>query len=483
MNLKHRLSNFPWKWLRLIAVVAVLIAAGVTWSTWWPAFSNWVDQSIVSTQSAAEGEDVHAEEGGDESLVLSDQARRSLGLTEEFLKPLAMTTYRRTIVVPAVVESRPGRTQVLVSAPLTGVVTHVHAVTLETVSPGTLLFEIRLTHEDLVRTQTEFLTTLGELEVEYREIERLAPGAETGAVPGRTLLERQYARDKLEALMQAQREALRLHGLSEDQVDQIADSRRLLRDLQIVAPGVDVHDHDEELHLSTGETAEVSFDDDVSGDSTEPLLLVEHLDVRKGQAVTAGDPLCQLADYSRLYIEGQAFEQDLSAISHAFEQGWTVTAIFDEESGEHVIEGIELSHLAAEVDRESRTMSFFAELPNEVLRDVVNSEGQRFVSWRFRPGRRLELLVPVEEMPNQFVVPVDAVAQEGADSYVFQMNGSRFDRRPVTVLHRDRRNVVIANDGSLYPGDVIALRSAHQMQMAIKNNSGGAVDPHAGHSH
>ena len=42
---------------------------------------------------------------------------------------------------------------------------------------------------------------------------------------------------------------------------------------------------------------------------------------------------------------------------------------------------------------------------------------------------------------------------------------------------------MIANDGSLFPGDKIALTGAHQMQIALKNKSGGGVDPHAGHSH
>jgi hypothetical protein len=75
------------------------------------------------------------------------------------------------------------------------------------------------------------------------------------------------------------------------------------------------------------------------------------------------------------------------------------------------------------------------------------------------------------------------VAQEGADSFVFQRNGRRFDRVAVHVMHRDQTSVVIANDGTLFPGDVVALRSAHQLQMAIRNKSGTAIDPHAGHNH
>ena len=35
----------------------------------------------------------------------------------------------------------------------------------------------------------------------------------------------------------------------------------------------------------------------------------------------------------------------------------------------------------------------------------------------------------------------------------------------------------IENDGSIFPGDKIALAGAHQLQMALKNKAGGGVDP------
>jgi hypothetical protein len=75
------------------------------------------------------------------------------------------------------------------------------------------------------------------------------------------------------------------------------------------------------------------------------------------------------------------------------------------------------------------------------------------------------------------------VVQDGLESYVFEINGDHFDRRPVRVEYRDQESVVIANDGALRPGVMVAGSAAHQMQMAMKNQAGGAVDPHAGHNH
>ena len=303
--------------------------------------------------------------------------------------------------------------------------------------------------------------------------------------------------------MNAQREALRLHGLSERQIDDITKNHKLLRDLQIVAPGRDSHGA-EELKLSSTEATPVSFAirqephlsddspaDENAGhdashspvDSKIPLILQEVL-VHKGETVAAGATLGALADYSELYIEGRAFEQDQDVLSQSAQRNWKITAVFEGAANSvQRVENLDLVYSASEIDAEARSLSFFVRLPNEVAREVPSPNGQRFLDWKYRPGQRLQLLVPVEEWENQIVLPVEAIAREGAESFVFQQNGDHFDRVSVRVAYRDSAHVVVANDGSVFPGDVIALRGAHQMQMALKNKSGGGVDPHAGHNH
>ncbi|MBL8851512.1 MAG: efflux RND transporter periplasmic adaptor subunit, partial [Planctomycetaceae bacterium] len=409
---------------------------------------------------------------------------RNLGLTAEFVRPVELQTYRKSITVPAVVVVRPGRTQLEVATPMTGVVTHVHAVQGEAVEPGELLFQLRLTHEDLVQAQTEFLKALGELGVENREIARLEKATEGGAIAGKTLLERRYAKERLEALLSAQREALRLHGLSDRQVDQIASERRLLRELQLMAPFPEEHAHDEELRFTTKQRSEVSFQDQdstvPSAEQDQPPLVIDVLDVNKGQSVNAGARLCVLSDYSRLYIEGRAFEQDASAMAQVKAKNWKVSATLAEGG---TVADLSLAYVASKIDPESRTLRFYVDLPNQILSDSINAEGQRFVSWQYLPGQRLKLQVPVEEWTEQIVLPVDAVVEEGAETYVFLQNGNHFDRVAVHVKYRDQQAIVVANDGSIFPGDMIALRSAHQMLLALKNKAGGGVDPHAGHNH
>lgn len=493
-----RFQNLPltWAWPAglLIAVLGM-----ATWGYWFPATTTWVDRTIAAfrssdldTSAAHHPDDSHAgHDHGDHphphpesSLKLSEQALRNLGLSAATIQPIRLETFRRSITVPAVVVERPGRTRVQVATPMTGVIVHVHAVQGEAVDPGSLLFQIRLTHEDLVNVQIEFIKTLGELDVEEREIARLQGITQSGAVAGKLLLDREYARDKLTALLDVQRESLKLHGLSEHQVEQIATERRLLRELQIFAPAIDQHG-EEELRLTGRFIDQASAEDLPPHDqktSAGPLIL-QQLDVHKGQSVTAGETLCILTDYQELFIEGMAFEQDIHPLRTASEQEWTVEAIFQQPDAETlVVPGLEIAYLSNTVDAGSRTLPFYVRLPNAIVKDRRH-EGNRYIEWKHLPGQRLQLRVPVEQWPEQIVLPVDAVAREGAESFVFQQNGDHFDRVAVHVKYRDQFWAVIENDGALFPGDVVALRGAHQMQMALKNQAGGGVDPHAGHNH
>jgi membrane fusion protein, heavy metal efflux system len=492
-----RLPKLAVKWIPLSVLLLVIVVGGLTRGRWFPALKGWVAEtagnvaagSDPSTDAGTDAHDGHDHADHDEgtSLELSPQALRNVGLSDDTIKPIELTTFRRSITVPALVVERPGRTRVQVATPMTGVITHVHAVQGEAVEPGALLFQIRLTHEDLVQAQTEFLRILGELDVEFREITRLEDITKSGAVAGKMLLERQYARDKLSALLDAQREALRLHGLSDSQLDKISSERRLLRELQIFAPSIDDHD-DSEMKLSRNAFRPVvrsNRQDEVSQSAPAHVvpLILQNLDVHKGQSVTAGETLCILTDYDDLFIEGMAFEQDISQLRRASEEGWTVEALFEEPGSKYrVVSNLEFAYLANQIDASSRTLPFYIRLPNTITKDK-RSEGNRYIEWEYLPGQRVQLRVPVEEWDERIVLPVDAVAQEGAEFFVFQQNGDHFDRRPVYVEYQDQMWVVIANDGSLFPGDVVAMTGAHMMQVALKNKAGGGVDPHAGHNH
>ncbi len=468
--------------LCLIAFVAGLAARKNQWLPW-------LEQAPVVKEEDHKGhdhgghDDGHAGHEESSSLHLSKQARRNIGLTEDKVQPIKLKMFTRSLNIPARVVEIPGRTQVQVASPMTGVVASVHAVQGEAVRPGALLFKVRLTHEDLVQAQTVFLKTLGELDVEDREIARLSSLGASGVIAGKTLLERKYSKQKLQAFLSAHREALLLHGLSTEQVESIVQQRRLLRELEVRAPVLP-------LHKTMARQTDLATSPLADKDAPRHLFTVQAVNVTTGTMVRAGDPLAVLADFDELYIEGRAFEHDADEITHAARMqtagklAWEITAVRENNGhGTNTVGGLKIVYIDNEIESESRAQRFFVDLPNQIVQDAQTPEGHRFLAWRFKPGQRMQLRVPIEQWEDRIVLPVDAVAQEGAETFVFLENGDHFDRRPVHVEYQDQLWVVIANDGSLFPGDTVALTGAHQMQVALKNKAGGGVDPHAGHNH
>jgi multidrug efflux pump subunit AcrA (membrane-fusion protein) len=403
--------------------------------------------------------DAHPGHSDAVSLELSEQGRRNIGLE---LATVELRDFERTVTVPASIVERPGRSEIAVSATMTGIVTHIYPMRGAAVSPGDPLFDIRMTHEDLVEKQSELLRDLEQLDVLKREVARLEEVSRSGAVAGKALLERLYEQQKMEANIRAEREALLLHGLSEEHLDLIEKERHLLKLVSIFAP-------------SLGNSHSCSDHEDV--------LQVAQLEVKRGDHVTTGSVLAVLTDHCELYVEGQAFEHDAEALNRIANEGSGVTALVEGNgSGTHVVTGLRILHVENQVERESRALKFYMSLTNEMVRDETTKDGHRFIGWRYRPGQRVEVLVPVERWKNRIVLPTEAIVREGVECYVYQQIAGHFDRKSVHVEHQDQRWAVIASDGTLFPGDVVAAQGAYQIHLALKNTSEN-VDAHAGHHH
>ena len=461
------------QWSVLVVVVAVIIGVtGVLLSrNWWLPQANRLGVAAQERLLTNEGEgdrasdgpgatDTHA--GHDEvvSLQLSRQEQKNVGLELVTIEP---RDFHRTVTVPAMVIKRPGRTEIKVSAQMTGVVARIYPIRGEAVVPGQPLFDLRLTHEDLVATQSAYLQTVEQLDVIKREVSRLEKVTSSGAVAGKRLLERQYEQQQTEALLHAQRQALVLHGLSEEQVDAISTNRQLLQAVTTVAPPL------------------VDCD---SCRGHEEFLQVSELAVAPGEHVSAGARLCTLTDHCELYIEGRAFEQDARALNEVANKGVPITAVVEGNgSGEHEVPGLRILYVENQIEVDSRALKFYLRLRNELVRNETTTDGHRFIAWRYKPGQRVQVLVPVQLWKNQIVLPVEAVIREGAEWFVYQKAGDRFDRRSVHVEYRDQRHAVIETDGTLFPGDVVAGKGAYQIHLALKNKINGGVDSHAGHHH
>lgn len=467
-------------WMKWGLVLVALLAIGAAWGTrarWLPA--RWA--GFGATAAAESGKGGKAESGGQghagheelTSIELSEQASKIIGLR---VGKVELQTFVRSITMPGIMVERPGRTRLRVVAPMTGIVTKVHVIQGEAIRPGQPIVDLRLTHEDMLQAQVDYLKVLEELDVVNKEIERLRPAVEKGAVAEKNVLDRLYEQQKLQASLKSQRESLLLHGLTSQQIGEIQKSRSLRAEHTVFAPGKPVAGNSKTPSESSSETPSESARND-------GLLVAEAMNIEAGRFVNTGDLLLTLADYSSLLVEGSAFEQDGELIANVLNEGRKVGIRLESHlSTGDLVPDLEIMYLSDQIDPESRTLHFYLRLTNKQVRDA-EVDGHRFINWRFKPGERVQLLVPVEEWPKKIVLPADAVVQEGIESYVFQQNGDHFDRRSVQVEYRDRFYIVIAQDGSLLPGDAVATTAAQQLLLALKAKSGGGPDAHAGHPH
>lgn len=450
----------------LAVIVIAVIGIGLTRKQWMPLIQP--DLAVEHLEGDhAHDDPAHSHdhgppqhEGHDDAsaLELSAAAWKNVGLRTRLVMP---QPFVRTITVPAIVTERPGRSQVQLTAPFTGIVTHIYMIEGEVVQPGERLFTLRLTHEDLVTAQRTFLQSAQELDVIQNEIKRLSAVGE-GVIAGRRVVEQDYERLKIEAMIHAQRQGLLLHGLSDEQIDEIVKTRTLLQSLTVTAP---------------------PFEDDGDHETADHVFHVQRVDVQRGQHVSAGDTLGVLADHCLLYVEGQAFEDDAERLMQAAREGWKI-AVSQVASGQRHPEAqkLQVFYVADHIDPDSRALKFYLNLPNNLVRDEQR-DSHRFVAWKYRPGQRMEVKIPTAApLENQIVLPIEAVAEDGAESFVFQQNGDHFDRVAVHLVYRDRDTAVIENDGKL-SGTTLAMSGAYQMNLALKNRTGGGVDPHAGHTH
>jgi len=170
-----------------VGVVAGLVlgaglAAAAASSYWLPPLRGWLQTKSPFEEGSEHGQEAHGELHADEepagtqaghdeatTIELSEEAQRNVGLSLVTVEP---RDFQRTVSVPATVIERPGRSQMTVSAPMTGIVTKIYPIRGEAVTPGDPLFELRLTHEDMVEKQASFLRDLEQLDVVKQELTR-----------------------------------------------------------------------------------------------------------------------------------------------------------------------------------------------------------------------------------------------------------------------------------------------------------------------
>ena len=462
----------PTRWKSLAAptggILVLISLASVAWLTaarWWPVVADRLGLSpaaaVVQPAAGDHPPDEHAEH-----VLISPQAQKNIGLV---LGQIERRDFDRSITLPAMLAEQPGRSHIAVTTHFTGIVTKLYVSQGQAISAGQPLFDLRLTHEELIQSQTDLLKTAQEIELLDREIARIEELVRRGGIAGKTLLDRQYERERHQAAMVAQRQALLLHEMTEVQIAQVLKTKELLGTLTISALG----------------------DEGMVDNPASIVLLVHELKVTLGQHIMAGDTLALLSDHSRLLVEGEAFEQDAPALTRAMKEGWPLALLPVQSGGPQrpqpadptePPEQVKVLYLADTIDPATRTFHFYAELANRLVHDASGPDGRRYVQWKHRPGERLRVQAPVERWPARLVVPLSAIAQDGVETYVFRYVADEFVRTGVHVEYRDEQFAVLADDKSVREGQIIAMTAAQQVQFALANQSGaGAAEHHHDH--
>ena len=439
------------RFLRRLALFAAIgaLAAGLAWSRdrWLPLLEQAWRGNASATSRADHDPHDHDHDtpaGGQDVLELSPQARRNLGLVS---RPATLSTYRKTILVPGEIRDRPGISDRGVTSPVIGIVTEVHAFPGDTVRPGEKLFTLRLVSEYVQNSQAELFRATRETELEQEKRVRLAQVE--SVIAGSRLIEIDQQLRRLQAAITSHRQDLLARGLSPDQITEAA-AGRFVSSIDIVAPPSAVPPAAE----------------------TDLTFEVQELKVELGTQVQAGHLLAVLSNHRLLYVVGHAFKSEAPALERAAQHRWPVRIEFaeDDATGWPTLpEEFTIRHLANTIDSASRTFDFFIPLENQSRR--YETGGESFVVWRFRPGQRVRLHVPVEELADVIVLPAGAVVRDGPEAYVFRQNGDLFKRLPVHVLHEDRLSMVLANDGSVAPGWYLAQTAAASLNRVFEAQS------------
>lgn len=435
----------------------------------------------------AKGHDDGHAHGGEDAptdIAVSDQARQNLQLKTG---PVALSDFWRTITIPAEVQEKEGHSESRITAAVNGLILKVYVLPGQLVGPGDPLFDIQTTGDVLANAQSSLLKTIQELDLVEAELNRLKPITDQGAVPGVRLLEKQYEKQRLEIQRQVQIQELLVRGISLDQIEEIIRTKVLLRQFTVAVPGgtPKAEPSTRAPRINRRLVLPVSYQSAPrNSPAADVQYSVEKINVFPGKFVQTGEELCDLALHTTLRLAGMSFQSESEIISRVFEQKLPLRAIFDAGPAESVErDNLQIEFVENVVDSRTGLFRFYLPLQNEVLRDVEGDNGVKFRVWRFKPGQRARLLVPAEEWKQQIVLPMEAVVREGPDAFVFRANGKLFERIPVTVRYEDPRQVVVADDGSLFLGDEVALNGAYQLNLALKKLQGSGVDPHAGHNH
>ncbi len=273
-----------------------------------------------------------------------------------------LTSVTGSLRVTGRVEADESR-QARVSSPVTGRVTDLTVLEGQVVKRGQLIAIIHST--ELSAAQSTYLKVLTQLDLSRRAVDRAKHLLEAGVIGEAELQRREGELAQAQAEYSANRDQLRVLGMSDDAVRDLETSRVVNAVSQVRA----------------------------SIDGT-----VMDRPVTQGQMVQAAETICVVADLSSVWLVADVPEQTAGTLS----AGKTVEAEVAAFPGE-TVRG-QLTFVSAIVNPETRTVRARTNLQN--------------LSGRYKPAM-LATLTLQDLAETQNVIPATAVVREGNEEFLF----------------------------------------------------------------
>ncbi len=399
----------------LMALGLLLAAAGVARLKLWRSkatLDSNRDRGQIIGQARAP---LTAGAAKDRPIKLPLSIREKIGLQEDVA---ASRTIEEVLTVDGMIGSHPDRT-VAISARTGGKVLDAWGLPGDSVEKGQRLVEVRSL--ELENLQTELIQAWNRLGLVNTDRDLARELAARKAIALKDLLKKEMEQRQAAHEVEGLEARLRLIGIGENEIEQVKSTSRATSSVLLRAP--------------------------IAG------MIVER-NVVLGETVSPEKILFRLADLRRVLAEGEAFESQAPLLRRGFPVRIIVAALPGRK-----FEG-RITNTGAAVDPEKRTIRFLAEVENSP--DTA-----------LRPNMFARISVVIGRQARVLAIPLAAIITEGEKEVVFVAAADGYERRPVSLGHRDDRFVEV-RDG-LARGERVVTTGKRQLEALYRRGTAGAT--------
>ncbi len=354
-------------------------------------------------------------------VKLAPSIREKIGLQEDSADFRAI---EEVMAVNGMIGSHPDLTAA-VSARIEGKVLGAWGLPGDSVEKGQRLVEIRSL--ELENLQTNLMQAWNRLGLASADRDLARELSARKAIAFKELLRKEMEQRQAAREAEGLEARLRFFGISENEIGQMKTASRASPLLIIRAP--------------------------IRG------MIVER-NVVLGETVKPEQTLFRLADLRRVLAEGEAFESQAARLRHGLLVRLTVAAFPG-----RTFEG-RITSVGAAVDPEKRTIRFLAEVDNP--QDA-----------QLRPNMFAQMTVVIEQRSKVLGIPLAAILAEGGEEAVFVAAPDGYERRAVSLGHRDDRFVEVRK--GLARGERVVTTGKRQLEALYRRGvEGGAGGPPRG---